>query len=237
MNFIAKNANTISMLTIIFRTIIIYFVLVLSIRLMGKRQIGELQVSEFIVALMLSEIAVYPITSRNSPLIHSIVTILLLLSIEVIISFILLKSNKLKRIFYGSPTILIRNGILIQSELKKNRIEIDEIMSELRQKGYSDISKIAYAILEENGKMSVFPYACIAPATPSDLGIDVQDSGLAHVCILDGTVIFSSLKLLSWDEKRLHEELLKRNLSLSDVFLMTVDDAEKINIILKEKKR
>lgn len=237
MNFLAKSANTISMLTIFLRTIIIYFVLVLSIRLMGKRQIGELQVSEFIIALMLSEIAVYPITSRTSPLIHSIVAILLLLSIEVIISFILLKSNKLKRVFYGSPAILIRNGVLIQSELKKNRIEIDEIMSELRQKGYSDISKIAYAILEENGKMSVFPSASIAPATPSDLGIDVQDPGIAHVCILDGTVISSGLDLIKWTEKRLMKELKKRNLSLSDIFLMTVDDVGGINIILKEKKQ
>lgn len=237
MNFLAKSANTISMLTIFLRTIIIYFVLVLSIRLMGKRQIGELQVSEFIIALMLSEIAVYPITSRTSPLIHSIVAILLLLSIEVIISFILLKSNKLKRVFYGSPAILIRNGVLIQSELKKNRIEIDEIMSELRQKGYSDISKIAYAILEENGKMSVFPTADVSPATPNDLGIKVKDPGIAHVCILDGSVISSGLDLIKWTEKRLMKELKKRNLSLSDIFLMTVDDVGGINIILKEKKQ
>jgi len=225
------------MLTIFFRTIIIYFVLVLSIRLMGKRQIGELQVSEFIIALMLSEIAVYPITSRSAPLLQSILSILLLLSIEVIISFILLKSNRLKRLFYGSPTILIRNGEVIQSELKKNRIEIDEIMSELRQKGYSDISKIAYAILEENGKMSVFPSADVSPVTPSDLGIKVTESGIAHVCVLDGTVIKSNLELISWSTDRLNKELKKQKAELSDVFLMTIDDTDHVNIILKEKKK
>ncbi len=226
-----------TMLTIFFRTIIIYFVLVLSIRLMGKRQIGELQVSEFIIALMLSEIAVYPITSRSAPLLQSIVAILLLLSIEVIISFILLKSNRLKRMFYGSPTILIRNGVVIQSELRKNRIEIDEIMSELRQKGYSDISKISYAILEENGKMSVFPFADISPATPSDLGIKASDPGIAHVCILDGTVIKSNLDLVSWSMDRLRKELDEHGAVLSDVFLMTIDDTDQVNIILKEAKK
>ena len=224
------------MLTIFFRTIIIYFVLVLSIRLMGKRQIGELQVSEFIIALMLSEIAANPITTRTAPLLHSILSILLLLSIEVIISFILLKSNRLKRLFYGSPTILIRHGEVIQKELKKNRIEIDEIMSELRQKGYSDISKIEYAILEENGKMSVFPTAEASPATPSDLGIEVAEHGIAHVCVLDGTIIRQNLDLVSWSTDRLQKELKKHKASLSEVFLLTIDDADNVNIIIKEEK-
>ncbi len=225
------------MLTIFLRTIIIYFVLVVSIRLMGKRQIGELQISEFIITLMLSEIAVAPITVRSTPLFHAIVAILLLLSIEVIISFVLMKSNKLKRLFYGSPTILIQQGKLIQGELKKNRIEIDELMSELRQKGYSDISKIRYAILEENGKLSVFPNADEAPATPKDLKLKVHDYGIAHVCILDGTIVQKNLDLLAWDEKHLKTELKLRDVTLEDVFLMTVDDGNHVNLILKEKKK
>ncbi len=224
------------MLTIFSRTIIIYFVLVISIRLMGKRQIGELQISEFIITLMLSEIAVAPITGKSTPLLHAIVAILLLLSIEVIISFVLIKSNKLKRMFYGSPTILIQQGKLIQAELKKNRIEIDELMSELRQKGYSDLSRIRYAILEENGKLSVFPNADESPATPKDLKLKVQDYGIAHVCILDGTVVQNNLDLLGWDEKRLRAELKLRGATLSDVFLMTVDDGSHVNLILKEEK-
>ena len=225
------------MLTIFFRTIIIYFVLVLSMRLMGKRQLGELQVSEFIITLMLSEIAVTPITSRSAPLLHAIVAILLLLSIEVLISFTLLKSNKLKRLFYGSPTILIRYGKINEKELKKNRVEIDELMSELRQKGVSDVSKVAYAILEENGKMSVFPTVHASPVTPTDLDLTPKDPGIAHVCVLDGTVVKTNLSLVSWDEKRLSSELKKMKVSLSDVFLLTVDDTSQINLILKEKKK
>lgn len=224
------------MITIFFRTIIIYFVLIISIRLMGKRQIGELQVSEFIITIILSEIAVSPITNRSSPLLHSIMEILLLLSIEVIISFLLIKSNKLKRLFYGSPTIIIKKGVLIQSELKKNRIEIDEILSELRQKGFSDLSKIDYAILEENGKISVFPTSSESPVTVTDLNIKKEESGIAHPCILDGSPIKNSLDILGWDDKRLCDELAKRKLVISDVFLMTADDQENINIILKEKK-
>ena len=110
-------------------------------------------------------------------------------------------------------------------------------MSELRQKGYSDVSKIAYAILEENGKMSVFPTADSSPATPSDLGLKVAESGIAHVCIIDGAPIKANLDQISWSTERLHNELKKRKIVMDDVFLMTVDDAGGVNIILKERKK
>ncbi len=224
------------MLTIIIRTVIIYFVLVLSIRLMGKRQIGELQVSDFIITIMLSEIAAAPITTTDMPMIHAIVPIVLLLGIEVAMSFLLLRANKLKRLFYGAPSMLICKGKLIQEALRKNRIELDELMSELRQKGCSDISDVNYAILEENGKLSVFPYADKAPATPSDLSISVTDSGIAHVCVIDGQVISHNLSLIGWDNSRLDKELNNRKLTLPQVFLLTVNDTGDVTVIKKEAK-
>ncbi len=225
------------MLTIFFRTLIIYFVLVLSIRLMGKRQIGELQVSEFIITLMLSEIAVGPITTRTMPVLHAVVPILLLLSIEGTISFILIKCNVLKRLFYGSPSILIKRGKLVQKEMQKNRVEIDELISELRQKGYSDPADIYYAILEENGKLSVFPKSGKNPVTPDDLSLSVTEKGIAHLCVIDGKIIMPNLELAGWDEKRLFGELNKRKLDLPEVFIMTVDDSGSITIIRKDKRK
>ena len=232
-----QHRHTISMLTIIIRTIIIYFVLVFSVRLMGKRQIGELQVSDFIVTIMLSEIAATPITTKNLPLLHAVVPIVLLLGVEFAISSLLLKFNKLKRLFYGSPSILICKGELIQKELKKNRIELDELLSELRQKGCSDISDVNYAILEENGKLSVFPYTKESAVTPSELSINVTENGIAHACVIDGQVIYHNLTIVGWTQKRLEKELSKRKLKLADVFLLTVNDTEEITIIEKEKKK
>ena len=97
------------MLTLFIRTIIIYFALLLALRLMGKRQIGELRVSELIITLILSEIAVQPITDRNKPLLYAIVPILLLLSVEVIVSYLLLKSDFIKKLFYGAECCLRRS--------------------------------------------------------------------------------------------------------------------------------
>lgn len=222
------------MIAIFFRTLIIYLILMLSIRLMGKRQIGELQISEFIITLMLSEIAVAPICTRTIPILHAIIPILLLLSLEVIISFILLKNNKLKRIFYGTPSILIKRGRLMQDELGKNRVEIEELFSELRQKGFSDISDIEYAILEENGKLSVFPKCGKGSLTPDDMSLCPTEHGIAHLCVVDGSLVYENLKIAGWDEIRLFRELDKKKLRLEEVFLLTVDDAGDITVVKKE---
>lgn len=224
------------MLKIILHTVIIYYAMVLSMRIMGKRQLGELQASDIIITMMLSEIATTPITNPKIPIHHALVPIGILIAIEVAMSFLLLKSHKLKRLFYGSPTIIINRGKLMQKEMKQNRLEIDELISELRQKGYSDISDINYAILEENGKLSVFPFVDKAPATPADIGATPSERGIAHVCVIDGKVIVHNLALAGWDEKRLSGELRKRKLSLSDAFLLTVDDEDNVTIIKKEKK-
>lgn len=204
---------------------------------MGKRQIGELQVSDFIVTIMLSEIAAAPITTKNLPLLHAVVPIVLLLGIEVAISFLLIRCNRLKRLFYGSPAILISKGELKQDELRKNRIELDELLSELRQKGCSDISDVNYAILEENGKLSVFPYTKESAATPSELSVSVTENGIAHVCVIDGQVICHNLSLVGWNNARLEKELKKRKLKLSEVFLLTVNDTEDVTVIRKERKK
>lgn len=204
---------------------------------MGKRQIGELQVSDFIVTIMLSEIAAAPITTKNLPLLHAVVPIVLLLGIEVAISFLLIRCNRLKRLFYGSPAILISKGELKQDELRKNRIELDELLSELRQKGCSDISDVNYAILEENGKLSVFPYTKESAATPSELSVSVTENGIAHACIIDGQIICHNLSLVGWNNARLEKELKKRKLKLSEVFLLTVNDTEEVTLIKKENKK
>ena len=224
------------MLKIIIHTVIIYYAMVLSMRLMGKRQLGELQASDIIITMMLSEIATAPITNPQTPIHHALVPIGILIGIEILMSYLLLKSHKLKRLFYGTPTIIINRGKLIQKEMKKNRLEIDELMSELRQKGYSDISDINYAILEENGKLSVFPYADKSPASAEDLNLSVTECGIAHVCVIDGKTIRHNLALVGWDENRLQKELKKKKLIIKDVFLLTVDDSNNITIIKKEEK-
>ena len=222
--------------TIFARTLIIYIFLLLTLRLMGKRQIGELQISELIVTFMLSELAVNPISDPDMPLFRAFVPILLLLSIEVILSYLSTKSNRLKKILSGSPAVLIRKGKLVQKALADNRLEIDELLAELRQKGYASPEDVSYAVLEGNGKISAFPKAEKEPVTLRSLREGEQERGMAHTVIVDGQVCRDVLADMGRDEAWLRQKLAEHRWEKNRIFLMTVDDLGGIYVAEKEKK-
>lgn len=222
------------MFVILFRTIIIYIILILVMRMTGKRQIGELQISEFVTALMLSELAVQPITNINIPLFYAIIPILTLISFEIIITFFVTKSKLFKKLFEGEPSFIIRRGVLDQSELIKQRISMDEFIGELRLKDIPDIVDVNYAILEQNGKLSVFPKSHINDVATPDSAADTSDSGIAFPVIIDGDINYRNLKLVGRSEIWLTERLAERKIKTDGVFLFTVDDNGNENLILKD---
>lgn len=222
------------MITIFIRTLLIYVILVFSMRLMGKRQVGELQLSELTVTILLSELAAYPLTDKDAPAAYAIVCILLLLSIEVIVSFILLHFPSLKVLLTGKPSMIIRDGVLDQKELRAQRLCLSELLCALRQEGISDIADVRYAILEENGKLSVFPKADAAPVTPKGEGRSVSDSGLAHSLIVDRRIIEKNLRDAKKTKEWLYREFKKRRCRVDDIFLFSVDDIGNITVIYKE---
>lgn len=223
------------MLTVFIRTLIMYFTLVIAVRLTGKRQIGELQVSELVVTYMLSELAVFPITDKNAPLFHSVVPIIVLLSLEVIFSFIQTKSIRFRKLFSGGPTLLISKGKLNAAELAKNRIDLEELLGELRLKGAFDIADVEYAFLEENGQLSVLLKASSSPFTPDQLDITVTEKGCAHAVVVDGEINRAGLVSALKTERWLEALLKKENITADDVFLMTVDDAGCSTVMVRDK--
>ena len=222
------------MIEICLKTVFIYFFLIVTMRLMGKRQVGELEVSELIITFMLSEIAANPIMNKNATLLHAAVPIALLLGIEVFLSYLLMWFPPLKLLITGKPSMIIANGEINQRELKKQRMCLSELISALRQQGVSDIADVQYAILEENGKLSVFPKASRSPATPSQLKIQVDDGGLSQSLIIDGSIVESNLKN-GWSRERLTKELKRKKLTLSDVFLFSVSPDGTFYIVMKDK--
>lgn len=213
------------MATVLIRTAIIYVLFTFAIRLMGKRQVGEMQLSELITTFMLSELAINPIQDISIPIAYSIIPLVFLFSMEVITSFIVTKSSWFRRVFMGAPSIVIKNGVLNQKELARLRISISELLSELRLKDVSSIDEVDYAILEQNGKLSVF------------LKKDkLENGGIAHELIIDGNFNYSAIDSCGKTERWINSQLRKRNLELKNVLLMTVDDENKINIIIKEEK-
>ncbi len=225
------------MITIFMRTIIIYILLLAVIRLMGKRQIGELEVSELVTTLLLSELASQPISDSNIPLMNAVVPILVLMTAEVILSYILTKSKTAKKILNGTPSILVNKGILDQKELNKSRISVEELMGELRLKDISDLSAVNYAILEQNGQISVIPKTGEKSASIADLKLQVPEKGIAHALVVDGEISDYNLKILGKNREYISRLMKKNSITdIKDIFLLTVDDMETINIIRKDKK-
>lgn len=197
-----------------------------AIRLMGKRQVGELQLSELVTTLMLSELAINPIQDTSIPIAYSLIPLVFLLSLEVIMSFVMSKLPHVKRVLNGAPSVIIQGGRLNQRELSRLRISISEFLGELRLKDVGDISIVDYAILEENGQLSVFL---------KDGFDESKSTKIAHSVVLDGIINKSNLEYAKKDESWVYKYLKSKRIELKNVFLLTCDDENNVNIILKEE--
>ena len=224
------------MLTILFRTIIIYLSLLIIMRLMGKRQIGELDISDLITTFLLSEIASLPITDTNIPVIFAIIPMIVLLTFEVSSSWFLSKFPFLKNLLSSRPATLIYNGEINQKEMLKARLSLDELIGELRQSGISDISEVKYAILEQNGKITVIQNAYAKPISAEQMNIEVCESGIDHIIISDGFTNKHSLKLLKISESDVKTILDSKGIKKKEVYLMLIDDSKNVKIFKKEQK-
>ena len=222
------------MLTVFLRTVITYLVLMIAMRIMGKRQIGELEVSELIVTLMLSELATSPISSTDIPVSHAIIPIITVLTFEVVTSVILIKIPRIKNFVSSKPSVLIDKGKLNQRELAHIRMSVDELVGELRRQGSTSIEEIEYAILEQNGKMTVVPKMRYRQPTLEQLKLKDKESGIAHILIADGYINRYNLRRTGHDDAWLEAELKRRGHRSSEVYLMTVDDVGNIFLVPKE---
>ncbi len=224
------------MSTIFVRTIVTYVILILAIRIMGKRQVGQLEVSELVTTFLLSELASFPITDDGIPLLFSIIPILTLVALEVIGAYAVTKSNRLKKIFIGHPTMIICKGKLDQRELERNRISIEELFSQLRMKSIVSLDDVEYAILEQNGQLSVITRSMVQPISAEDIGLDVSEKGIAHALVIDGSINEQNLIISGKTEEWVRKRLKCSGCIVEDVFIFTVDDLGNEKLIKRDTK-
>lgn len=218
------------------RTFLLYLVVVFSLRIMGKRQIGEMQASELVVTIMISNLAALPMSEIGVPLAYGIVPILSLVFIEVILSFIMLKSPKFRKAITGSPVVVINDGVIIQKAMKDIRFTNEDLMEELRKGNIFDISLVQYAIVETDGKLSFFLRPEEQPMTPKIAGVTPENSGsgIPVVVISDGIVSEYSLRLCGKNKAWIDKTLKKEKLGLKDVYLLTCDKTGNYYLVRKE---
>lgn len=226
------------MITTVLRTAIIYFFVVLILRMMGKRQIGELEPSELVVTIMISEVAAMPITDIGVPLLESILAILILVVLEIFLSYFAYRSTKVRTVFYGRPSMFYENGRLHQKEMRRQRFNVADLMEELRNNGAISLNQVEYVLMETNGKVSVLLKSENSPVTPADLKIHTEPARMSYVLIDNGNLISGNLKRLGlddiWLDKLLKKNKLKRP---KDVFYLSVEkDTGNTVLIPREKE-
>lgn len=222
------------MIAIFIRTLIVYVILITVMRLMGKRQIGELEVTDLVTTLLLSEIAALPITGMDIPLSHAVVPMITLLALEVLSSVVLIRLPHLRFLVSARPTVIIQRGQLCQKALRNLRISLDELMSEVRQQGLTDLSQVEYAILEKNGKLTLLPRAEQMPPTAQQLGLKPGQDSLMHIVYSNGSFSKTGLRLIGKDKEWLCGELKKRKLDPRNLFAVTANENGEMVCIPRE---
>ncbi len=218
------------------RTIILYLILIAVVRLMGKRQIGQMEPTEFVVTMLVSNLAAIPMQDGGIPLLSGLVPILTVLGVGLILSFLSLRFVPVRRWLCGKPVILIENGKIIQENLRRTSITMDELTGHLREKDVLQVDQVQFAILETDGNFSVFPYPKHQPATAKDAGIAAGRQYLPYTIIEDSFLFKENLALSGKDEKWIRQILADHNATLADTWLLTVDKADHITFIHKEAR-
>ncbi len=219
-----------------FRTVILYLVLIAAMRLLGKRQIGQLEPSEFVVAMLIADLAAIPMQNSGIPLLSGLIPMLTILGLELVLSGFAMGSVKFRRLLCGKPVILVENGKPIQKNLRQTRVTLDELTAKLRLKDVLDLTTVQYAILETDGNLSVFPFPKERPASAKDAGIRAQKQFIPMTIIEDGFFSAENLRKSGKDEIWLHNVLAAHESDISATFLLTVDGADHIRWIGKERK-
>ena len=219
------------------RTIILYLLLIVVIRLMGKRQIGEMEPAEFVVTMLVANLAAIPMQDGGIPLFSGFVPIVTVLGVELILSHLSLKSVRVRKLLCGKPVILIENGNVMQENLRKTCVTMDELTGHLREKDVLDVTTVQYAIMETNGTLSVFPYPEERPATAKEAGVRPDKQFMPLTIISDGVLMQDNLKKAGKDRKWLDKTLKKQKASLQNTWYLSVDGQGKVVFYPREEKR
>lgn len=219
------------------RTAVLHLILLAVIRLMGKRQVGQMEPSEFVVTMLVANLASIPMQDSGIPLLSGLVPILTVLGIELVLSTLCLRSIRLRKLLCGKPVILIENGRILQDNLRRTSITLDELTGHLRLKDVLDPKAVQYAILETNGNLSVFPYPKNRPASASEAGIQAKRQYLPVTVIADGYLFRENLPLLGKDEAWVQQVLSVHGATIQSTFLLTADLTDHICFYPKEESQ
>ena len=218
---------------VVIRGVLSLIILFLATKMLGKKQVSELSLFDYVIGISIGNFAAEITMNVDNQYINGIVAILVFAILAYIVAIITMKSIILRRFFIGVPTIIIQNGKIIRENMKKVKMDINDLLEQCRQNNYFDISEVEYAIVEVNGKISFLPKGENKPLTIKDMNLKIEKQGLCANVIIDGKIMTNNLINMNKDEKWLEKELKIKGYSINSILLATLDMNEKIVIYPK----
>lgn len=221
------------MLIVAIRTFVLYIIVLIAVSIMGKSELSKMSPFQLVIVFMIAELAAMPIDDPSTSLINGVMAIFTLMLLQVLISFLSIKSEKFKNLVSGKPSILIEKRKLNIKELKKLRITSTDLLEQLRLANCPSLSDVEYAIMEANGQLTVIPKAEQKPLTPKDMGLTVNDGLLPMVVVSDGTVYNKNLLAAGVPEELFRQKLRDSGISsYKDIFLAFYDENKAFHVYL-----
>jgi uncharacterized membrane protein YcaP (DUF421 family) len=224
-------------LNICFRTILVLIILFFITKMMGKKQISELNFFDYVVGITIGSIAADISLDIEKNMIAGIAALFIYGFISYIISFVSIKSILARRFFIGVPTVLVEKGKIIESGLKKSKIDVNDLLMVARENGYFNLDEIDYALMEVNGNISFLPKEKEKPVTKKDMKIKCNNEGLTVNAIIDSKYMANNMKAINKDKEWLDHELKVNGYDNYDnILLATIDNNYKVTIYEKNVK-
>lgn len=221
------------MLIVAIRTFVLYIIVLIAVRIMGKSELSKMSPFQLVIVFMIAELAAMPIDDPTTSLINGVMAIFTLMLLQVLISFLSIKSEKFKNLVSGKPSILIEKGKLNVKELSKLRITSTDLLEQLRLENCPSLSNVEYAIMESNGQLTVIPKAEEKPLTPKDMGLTVNEGLLPMIVISDGTLYVKNLLVAGISEEMFRQKLAGAGISsYENIFLAFYDENKVFHVYL-----
>lgn len=231
------NTDFAELLDVTIRALLSLATLFFITKLLGKKQVSQLSLFDYVIGISIGNFAAEMTINLESQELNGIVAVIIFGLVAYLVSYLTMKSITLRRFFMGTPTMLIQNGKILEKNLKKVKCDINDMLEEVRAKGYFDLSQVEYAIMEADGQLSILPKSKYRPLTPDDMNIKVSYEGLCANVIIDSKIMEENLKIMNKDEKWLRKELkVKGYKDLDKILLVTLDENEKLTIYEKNVK-
>lgn len=225
------NVNIKELLDVSERAILSLVTLFLITKMLGKKQVSQLSLFDYVIGISIGNFAAEMTINLETNELNGILAVVLFGIFAYVISYLSMKSIVLRRFFMGTPTIIIENGKILENNMKKIKLDVNELLEELRASGYFNIGEVEYAVMEVSGDISILPKSEYKPLTPHDMNIETDKSCMECIAIIDGKVMKNNLKEIGKNVYWLKKELKKNNYTdISKILLCTVNNKLKIKV-------